>query len=333
MCWQVEGDVVTLSFEMKSGREHSTPDKAMWGFSCIVRPQELADTSPMGLPFLTDLYLSLASVCCSLIGRLYSGPTPSAEEEQCQDLLSSDLLQCCVWSQDEGTPDTLPLHEENFPLPSPSQHTPLPVKVLEQLRALVRKPQPTLRPSILELLQPNLLEDLIVSVCLKQHGAESALDILGQGVSEAELEGWKDLLEVVFARINGLERRLQLLAQLESSWWNDVEDIVSGTHPGPSEAFFFGLLHQESSLKNLELLCCLKDVVMNQNDVLSTARQLQEQMEMDVERRRMAAHSSESATPDTTPVVRSFFISLLGTFCLGTEVPRLSAEIVGWYIV
>ena len=29
---QVEGDTVTLSFEMRSGREHNTPDKAMWGF-------------------------------------------------------------------------------------------------------------------------------------------------------------------------------------------------------------------------------------------------------------------------------------------------------------
>lgn len=302
---QVEGDTVTFSFEMKSGREHSTPDKAMWGFSCTVRPQETTDTSPTGLPFLTDLYLSLASVCCSLIGQLYSGPTPSHEEEQCQELLSSDLLQCCVWSQDEGTPDSLPLHEDNFPLPSPSQHTPLPLKVIEQLRALVGKPQPPMRPSIQELLQPHLLQDLIVSVCLKQHGAESALDILDREVSEDEMEGWKDLLDLVFARINGLERRLQLLAQLESSWWNDVEDIVSGNHPGVSEAFFFSMLHHESSLKNLELLCCLKDVSLNQNDVLSTARQLQEQLEVDVERRRAITASTGEvpSTFDITPVV------------------------------
>lgn len=36
---QVEGDTVTFSFEMRSGREHNTPDKAMWGFSCTVRAQ------------------------------------------------------------------------------------------------------------------------------------------------------------------------------------------------------------------------------------------------------------------------------------------------------
>lgn len=324
---------MTFSFEMKSGREHSTPDRAMWGFSCTVRPQESADTSPMGLPFLTDLYLSLASVCCSLIGRLYSGPPISPEEEQCQELLNSNLLQCCVWSQDEGTPDMLPLHEDHFPLTSPSSHAPLPMKVIEQLRGLAGKPQPTLRPSTQELLQAHLLEDVIVSVCLKQHGAESALHILGQEPGTAEMDMWRELLELVFGRINGLERRLQLLAELESSWWNDVDDIVSGTLP-PSEAFFLNLLHQEGSLKNLELLCCLKGVILNKNDVLSTTRQLQDQMEMDVERKRTASTQEEAATAgvcrDTTPVVSfsSMYYAYKNVFpyCPSPFLPRP----VGW---
>lgn len=37
--FKVEGDTVTFSFEMRSGREHNTPDKAMWGFACTVRAQ------------------------------------------------------------------------------------------------------------------------------------------------------------------------------------------------------------------------------------------------------------------------------------------------------
>ena len=36
---KVEGDTVTFSFEMRSGREHNTPDKAMWGFLVTVRAQ------------------------------------------------------------------------------------------------------------------------------------------------------------------------------------------------------------------------------------------------------------------------------------------------------
>ena len=41
---KVEGDTVTFSFEMRSGREHNTPDKAMWGFACTVRAQVLTLT-------------------------------------------------------------------------------------------------------------------------------------------------------------------------------------------------------------------------------------------------------------------------------------------------
>lgn len=40
---QVEGDTVTFSFEMRSGREHNTPDKAMWGYLVTVRAQESAE--------------------------------------------------------------------------------------------------------------------------------------------------------------------------------------------------------------------------------------------------------------------------------------------------
>lgn len=84
---------MTFLFEMKSGREQSTPDKAMWGFACTVRPQESAEDSPSGLPFFLDLYLSLASVCCSLILKQYSGPDLSEDEMACKELLSSELLQ------------------------------------------------------------------------------------------------------------------------------------------------------------------------------------------------------------------------------------------------
>ena len=36
---KVDGDTVTLTFEMRSGREQNTPDKAMWGFHVTVRAQ------------------------------------------------------------------------------------------------------------------------------------------------------------------------------------------------------------------------------------------------------------------------------------------------------
>ena len=71
-----------------------------------------------------------------------------------------------------------------------------------------------------DLLQPDLLEDVVVSVCLKQHGLESALELLGQSASGGGAEETEDhcsLLDAVFTRINGLERRLQVTLPLSLS--------------------------------------------------------------------------------------------------------------------
>ena len=79
---------------MKSGREHNTPDKAVWGFACTVRPQELStDDGCSFLPFIIDLNLAMTSLTCSLIGQLYTGPSVSSSEHECQALMSSPLLQ------------------------------------------------------------------------------------------------------------------------------------------------------------------------------------------------------------------------------------------------
>ena len=60
-----------------------------------------------------------------------------------------------------------------------------------------------------------------MSVCLKQHGLESALELLGHSTSTTsstgidssgseEVEEHSSLLDAVFTRINGLERRIQV---------------------------------------------------------------------------------------------------------------------------
>ena len=38
---KVEGDAVTIFFQLKSTRERSTPDQAVWGFSCIISTKVL----------------------------------------------------------------------------------------------------------------------------------------------------------------------------------------------------------------------------------------------------------------------------------------------------
>ncbi len=282
---------------MKSGREHSTPDKAMWGFFCTIRPQESANDTASGLPFITDLYLSLISVCCSMIGRLYSGPHPNEDEQKCKQLLQYSLLHKCQWPMEQGSPDILPLDSKAFPFLVPSAYNSLPPVVVDKLRKAGNKPRPPLRPSHKELINPHSLEEVIISACLKQYGLGSPLELLGR---ESDLLAHAGLLDAIFTRINGLERRLQALAELEGNWWHDVEDMCQTEKAATNEAFFFSLLQNESSLKSFELLCVLKMVEVNHGDPLSTAEQLQDLLELDVERRK-AAGSEEPL--DYTPMV------------------------------
>ena len=156
-----------------------------------------------------------------------------------------------MWPISEGPPDSLPLDAELFPLPKSTPHEPLPAVVTQRLRELAKKPQPTLRPSTRELLQPELLEEAIVCVCLKQQGLGSALQLLGQSADSSAMEDNRSLLDAIFTRVNGLERRLQALAELERNWWHDVEDMVGG-NIGPSEAFFFSLLQHEVRILSVD---------------------------------------------------------------------------------
>ena len=111
---------------MRSGREHNTPDKAMWGFLITVRAQESTEEvffrknnevrivqihqnrNPFnyfnlilffhpqvsnGLPFLADLALGLSVLACTMLHLLYQGPEKTKDEEICQHLLKTKLLQ------------------------------------------------------------------------------------------------------------------------------------------------------------------------------------------------------------------------------------------------
>ena len=65
-----------------------------------------------------------------------------------------------------------------------------------------------------DLLQPEALEEVVVGVCLKQYGLESALRLLRQpeagGGARSGVQDHHALLEAIFTRVNGLERRLQV---------------------------------------------------------------------------------------------------------------------------
>ena len=63
---KIDGDTITLSFEMRSGREHNTPDKAVWGFKVSIRAQEQEDSSSIK-PYVADIALTILNLLfCNL---------------------------------------------------------------------------------------------------------------------------------------------------------------------------------------------------------------------------------------------------------------------------
>uniref|UniRef100_A0A8C4Q6L6 HECT domain-containing protein n=1 Tax=Eptatretus burgeri TaxID=7764 RepID=A0A8C4Q6L6_EPTBU len=208
---RVVGDSVTFVFEVKSGREYNTPDSIVWGFACTVRAQENEEEGEGGLPFLVDITLTLASLSCSLLHVLNRGPDMTPEEETCKELLSSELLQRCQWQLEPSgiicaTPSPSPLslhpmlpgHSGNFDFPpstpeaqSVTSSPPgfleafptfprvrLPPSLLSLLRSFAPHSNLLFRPSIHAILQPDVLEELIMSCVLKHfqlHGTLAAI--------------------------------------------------------------------------------------------------------------------------------------------------------------
>lgn len=65
---------------------------AWLNFSLFLLQESSEDVSG-GLPFLVDLALGLSVLACSMLRILYNGPEITKDEETCQELLRSKLLQ------------------------------------------------------------------------------------------------------------------------------------------------------------------------------------------------------------------------------------------------
>lgn len=141
-----------------------------------------------------------------------------------------------------------------------------------------------------ELLQPDVLEDVVLRACLKQYRLEDcALHVLGpQEHPLPHIDTTKNLLSGIFTRINALERRLQVglgtchlcvperivpsfqaLVELEKTWWIEVQEIVAGSRK-PTEAYFFDLLQHEvcNTPSCTEVECCLAHTLVDLSEEL-----------------------------------------------------------------
>uniref|UniRef100_A0A8C7DPU3 HECT domain E3 ubiquitin protein ligase 4 n=1 Tax=Oncorhynchus kisutch TaxID=8019 RepID=A0A8C7DPU3_ONCKI len=309
---KVEGDTVTFSFEMRSGREHNTPDKAMWGFSCTVRAQESSEDVSGGLPFLADLALGLSVLACSMLRILYNGPEVTREEDACHDLLCSKLLQRCQWQVEANgalspaltpSPSPLPLtieEDQEFTYPSDVLIPPpglmpgayfdlprirLPPGIMGRLREVSGRGRPQFRPSIKEVIRPDVMEEVIVSCVIKHLTLVDALQsLVNFQYREEHAEEYDLLCKIMaetFKKINAMERQLQSVAELEQKWQNEVEEAQQGKLEN-NAPFFHDYHFFENKMKELELLCSLKEVPLDCSDLENVVLTLREKFFQEV---------------------------------------------------
>ncbi|XP_059510969.1 probable E3 ubiquitin-protein ligase HECTD4 isoform X1 [Stegostoma tigrinum] len=308
---KVEGDTVTFSFEMRSGREHNTPDKAMWGFACTVRAQESSEDVSGGLPFLADLALGLSVLACSMLRILYNGPETTKEEETCHQLLRSKLLQRCQWQVEANgalspaltpSPSPLPLtieEDQEFTYPCDALAPPppltghyfdlprirLPPGIMGKLREISGRARPQFRPSIKEVIQPDVMEEMVVSCVIKHLNLIDALQsLINFQYREEHLEEYDLLCKIMgetFKKLNAMERQLQSVAELEQKWQNEMEDCQQGKLEN-NLPFFHDYHFNESKIKELELLCSLKEMPFDSNDLENMVLLLREKFGQEV---------------------------------------------------
>ncbi|ESO97623.1 hypothetical protein LOTGIDRAFT_228255 [Lottia gigantea] len=285
---KVEGDTVTFSFEMRSGREHNTPDKAMWGFSATVHAQELVEEVGSGLPFLADLALGLSVLSCMLLQIMFDGPEKTPDEIGCQHLFKSKILQRCVWqSEAEITKSTEKSKKKPGCKTTFSPVLPrikLPTDLMDGLRKLSKRQIPRVRPSIKEIIQPLILEEMIMSAVVKHLSLMDALRSLADIQKHETEEFWllSSVVDEVFRRCDALIRQLQTLADLEQRWFNEVEEQRQEKNPAFTP-YFQDYHLQELKHKELTMLCFLKEVVLDTEEPERAVKSLREKFTSDVE--------------------------------------------------
>lgn len=282
---KVDGDTVTLSFEMRSGREHNTPDSALWGFAITVNAQENSEDLTSGLPFLIDITLGLSELCCSMIKILYSGPAKTSAETLCHRLLQSELLQRCIWPlevQDSMAPKrytkqkTCGIFYKSYK-GFASSRSRIPSKIMQSLRPLAGYTLPQMRPSIRDVIAMEIIEEVVISCVLKH------LQIFDT-VNSKETVEWKtayelpNILKETYRHFDSVIRHLQMLAELEQNWSSDLHEIRNGKME-LRDAFFVDYHNHDLKKKELALLCFVKNIDNSELTEADCVYALQEKLE------------------------------------------------------
>lgn len=159
----------------------------------------------------------------------------------------------CIWEKSEGVSlQESEASEIKITITQDQDHTPsttpkaLPRQTLsseltKRLRNASGILPPTLRPSIRQALEPEAIEEVILSAVIRHlnlYDTVHGLELLQ--VASAESSEYVKLCEVmreVFRRIDGIMRQLQAMAEVELRWWQEIEDLRQELLQ-PSAAFF-----------------------------------------------------------------------------------------------
>ena len=256
------GDTVTFDFEVKGRQDTTDPllHNLNWGFECFLfHSNDLFDS--VNVNTLQNALVTIGPILKEQIFYQFLGSALSAEENKCSHMLSAKILQKCHWNESNVEHllhfyDNCNTHENMIPPMST-----FPSRTMSQLRALSGIGLPIMRQSTKQVIQPNLLEEAIVSVVVKHMGLKETIDSYMQDQDPDTPDGCllSDIMMDVYVRIASLIRKLQNFAELESKWANEVinlkENMVS-----LKEVFFSDYLHHELRAKDLNLLMFMKNV-------------------------------------------------------------------------
>ncbi|XP_041345098.1 probable E3 ubiquitin-protein ligase HECTD4 [Pyrgilauda ruficollis] len=225
-----------------------------------------------------------------------------------KELLRSKLLQRCQWQVEANgvispaltpSPSPLPLtieEDREFTYPSDVLVPPvghyfdlprirLPPGIMIKLREISGRARPQFRPSIKEVIQPEVMEEMVVSCVIKHLNLVDALQsLINFQYQEEHAEEYDLLCKIMgetFKKLNAMERQLQSVAELEQKWQNEVDDAMHGKLEN-NVPFFYDYHFNESKMKELELLCSMKEVSFDGSDLENVVLALREKFFQEV---------------------------------------------------
>ncbi len=271
----VNSDSVNFSFEMKSTRELSTPDRAVWGFKILVTPSSQSDRNEEDY-FLTSLSRLLTSTLHLQFNTLYRGCVETKEEKECGNMLASGLLQSCIWGQDVME-DSMEASSDQVRENAASDD------VLSSLRKFAESKMPPMRTSVEPVLKPEHLEKTIISAVVRHLDLGKTIANYQANPAQESRESLylANVVSETYHKLHSLMRRLQTIAELENRWEIEVENLQDDTE-SPGDIFFLDYQYHESKLKDLAILFFLKGIETEGKSMSQAVLELRDKLEGEV---------------------------------------------------